>query len=44
MPGGLEALREKEYRDAGIPVGPAHRQRLEALAHELGIDTPWKRE
>lgn len=41
LPGGPEASRERSYREAGIPVGPEHQQRLEKLAGELGIETPW---
>lgn len=41
MPGGLEAAREREYRAAGVPVGPEHRARLEGLARTLGITPPW---
>lgn len=41
MPGGLEAVRERQYRIEGVPVGPEHRQRLEGLAAELGIAPPW---
>jgi len=42
LPGGLEASREREWQEAGIPVGERHRERLEGLAVELGIATPWK--
>ena len=41
MPGGIEAERERQYRSEGIPVGPAHRQRLDELANVLGIPLPW---
>ena len=41
LPGGVEAANEAEYRQSGVPVGPEHRQRLEALASELGIAPPW---
>lgn len=41
LPGGIEAVREAEYRALGVPVGPEHRSRLEALASELGIAPPW---
>ena len=37
MPGGIEAEREREYRAAGVPVGPEHRERLLTLAAELGL-------
>lgn len=41
LPGGIEAERERQYREDGIPVGARHRGRLEKLADELGIDVPW---
>lgn len=41
LPGGVEAARERTYRKEGIPVGPDHRQRLQELADELGIQPPW---
>ena len=41
LPGGVEAAREREYRRDGIPVGPDHRARLQALANELGLSVPW---
>ena len=41
MPGAIEATREQEYRRDGVPVGPEHRQRFEALASELCIQLPW---
>lgn len=41
LPGGVEAAREREYREKGVPVGPEHRQALEGLAQELGIEAPW---
>jgi L-2-hydroxycarboxylate dehydrogenase (NAD+) len=41
LPGGLEAAREQDYRQNGIPVGPEHRQRLDELAAELGLRPPW---
>lgn len=41
LPGGPEAERERENRERGIPVGPDHREALEALAADLGVDVPW---
>ncbi len=41
VPGGIEAVRERQYREEGVPVGPEHRQALEELARELGIAVPW---
>ncbi len=43
LPGGPEAERERAYWEEGIPVGREHRQKLEKLAGELGIDVPWER-
>ncbi len=40
-PGGVEAARERTYRQEGIPIGPEHQQRLQGLADELGLGTPW---
>lgn len=41
LPGGVEAMRARTYRDQGIPVGPQHQKRLEEIAHELGLRVPW---
>lgn len=41
LPGGIEAVREREYRELGVPVGRNHQSRLQALADELGIERPW---
>jgi LDH2 family malate/lactate/ureidoglycolate dehydrogenase len=41
LPGGVEAARERTSRRVGVPVGPDHRQRLQALADELGLCPPW---
>jgi len=41
LPGGPEAERERTYREAGIPVGARHQEKLENLAEELGIEVPW---
>jgi LDH2 family malate/lactate/ureidoglycolate dehydrogenase len=41
LPGAIEAKREREYRELGVPVGEAHRKRLEEIAQYLGIETPW---
>jgi L-2-hydroxycarboxylate dehydrogenase (NAD+) len=41
LPGAIEAKREREYRQSGIPVGKRHRGRLEELAAELELDLPW---
>ncbi|MSS71228.1 MAG: hypothetical protein EXS64_07045 [Candidatus Latescibacteria bacterium] len=42
LPGGIEAARERAWRQEGVPVGSWHQQRLEKLAEELGIGVPWK--
>ncbi len=39
--GGVEGEREREFREAGIPLGPEHRHDLESIASELGVDAPW---
>ena len=41
LPGGVEAAREREYRELGVPVGPQHQARLQTLAGELGLKGPW---
>lgn len=41
LPGGIEALREAEFRELGVPVGEHHRQRLETVAAEFGVKVPW---
>ena len=41
LPGGPEVEREEVYRKEGIPVGAGHQERLEKLAGDLGIETPW---
>ncbi len=41
LPGGPEAEQERRYRSEGIPLGPGHRERLEALAGELSLEVPW---
>lgn len=43
LPGGLEAERERAWRQEGIPVGQDHRERLEKTAGELAISVPWRR-
>jgi len=39
---GLQAAREREYREKGVPVGRWHLERLEELAGEMGLTVPWK--
>jgi L-2-hydroxycarboxylate dehydrogenase (NAD+) len=41
LPGGVEADRERLFGLEGIPVGVAHRQRLQGLADALGLEAPW---
>lgn len=41
LAGQPEAERERAYSTEGVPVGPEHQRRLEKLAAELGIPTPW---
>lgn len=41
LPGGVEAMRARTYREQGVPVGPQHRKRLEDVAQELGLQVPW---
>lgn len=41
LPGGVEAVRERRYREEGVPLGPEHRDALETLAAELGLTVPW---
>ena len=41
LPGGVEAARERAYREEGIPVGVEHQKRLQTLADELGLTLPW---
>jgi L-2-hydroxycarboxylate dehydrogenase (NAD+) len=42
MAGGIEAKRERAWREEGVPVGNGHREALEELAGELEIEVPWK--
>jgi L-2-hydroxycarboxylate dehydrogenase (NAD+) len=41
LPGGVEAERERQYRETGIPVGAEHQRALETTAAELGLVPPW---
>lgn len=40
LAGGMEWQREREYREHGIPIGPAHAERLRAVAALLEIESP----
>ena len=42
LPGGPEWEREQSYAKEGIPVGPEHREGLEVIATELGVEVPWR--
>jgi LDH2 family malate/lactate/ureidoglycolate dehydrogenase len=42
VPGGIEALRARQYRQEGVPVGGWHQEQLETLAGELGLAVPWR--
>ena len=42
LAGGAEAAQERQYRHEGVPVGQEHRQVLEGLARDLGIEVPWQ--
>ncbi len=41
VPGGIEAERESIFAREGIPVGKRHRELLEGVAGELGLEVPW---
>jgi LDH2 family malate/lactate/ureidoglycolate dehydrogenase len=42
LPGGRGAASERENREKGVPVGKAHREALENIAREFGVETPWR--
>ena len=39
--GSIEHEREREYSQAGIPIGRDHQELLDRLAEELAIPAPW---
>jgi LDH2 family malate/lactate/ureidoglycolate dehydrogenase len=41
LPGGVEAARERAYKEKSIPVGLEHQQELEQMAALLGLTPPW---
>ena len=41
LAGSVEWRLEREYARDGIPISPEHRQGLEAMATELGVETPF---
>lgn len=42
FPGEIEAAREKDFRENGIPLDPGHIERLAALADELDVPRCWE--
>ena len=42
LPGGIESMREREWKGKGIPVGPEHEKRLIELAEDLELAIPWR--
>lgn len=42
VPGGIEAARDRQFRQEGVPVGKWHQEELEKLAEELGLPVPWR--
>lgn len=43
LPGGLEWRWERDHARDGIPVGGEHREVLEGIADEVGVETPFER-
>ena len=41
LAGGMEWHWERENREVGIPVSDAHRQGLQEIADEMGVETPF---
>ena len=41
LAGGMEWYWEREFARDGIPVGSGHREALEGIAAELGVETPF---
>ncbi len=39
--GGMEAKRERQWREEGVPVGPEHAEALQGLGRELGVHAPF---
>lgn len=39
--GGMEAKRERLWREEGVPVGPEHAKALQGLGYELGVEAPF---
>ena len=43
LPGGLERRWERDHARTGIPIGREHREVLEGIAAEVGVETPFAR-
>lgn len=41
LTGGVEAERERRWRQEGIPLGAEHQRLLRNLADEFGLEMPW---
>jgi L-2-hydroxycarboxylate dehydrogenase (NAD+) len=41
LPGAIEAKRDQEYRELGVPIGESHGKRLQEIAEYLDIPLPW---
>jgi L-2-hydroxycarboxylate dehydrogenase (NAD+) len=41
LPGGVEAARERHYREESVPLSEDHREKLETLARDFGLEVPW---
>ncbi len=41
LAGGIDAAREREYAEDGIPIGEKHKINLEKIGKELGVNPPW---
>jgi len=41
LPGGPEAVRERDWSIDGVPVGAEHRTALDAVGGEFGVERPW---
>ena len=41
LPGRLEWEREREWGEAGVPVGSRHRAELGSIAADFGVPVPW---
>lgn len=41
LPGGIEAARERQAAELGVPIGDEHRRLLTEAAAEFGVEPPW---